>query len=233
MSDTTRSPNRILSAVPPEHYDQVLAKTERVPLEFGEHIHLADEPIANLYFPESGLVSLVSSTEDSSYIEVGMIGSEGVEGFAAALGATRSTGTTFIQVGGEALKMSAQDFVGFTEAVPAFRRAVLRFIHGLMTQTSLAAACNTFHAADRRLARWLLMTQDRVALDEFPVTQEFLAQMLGVRREAVNKNVGELRHRGLIDYSRGKITILNRQGMEDFTCSCYRTIARSYIDTDD
>src|SRR5688572_22455999 len=126
MSEINSPSNKLLATVPAASLAKIFPKFELVPLVFGEHLHLAGAPINNLYFPESGLVSLVSSTEDSSYIEVGMIGSEGVEGFAVALGADRSTGTTFIQGAGAAYKVSASDFSEMNEAFPTFRRATLR-----------------------------------------------------------------------------------------------------------
>ena len=230
MSEINSLSNSILRAIPADQRDEILSKFELVPLVFGEHLHSAGDLIRNVYLPESGVISLVSSADDISYIEVGMIGCEGLAGFPVVLGAKTSVATTFIQVDGEAYRISADEFLEVNSSVETLRRATLRFIHGLMTQTSLAAACNAFHPADKRLARWLLMTRDRVTADEFPVTQEFLSMMLGVRREAVNRYVGELRRMGYIDSTRGKITIIDRQALENMTCSCYREINAAYID---
>ncbi len=157
-----------------------------------------------------------------------MLGSEGLAGFSVALGVKRSSNDAIVQGAGSAHRILARDFIEMCRTVVQLQRAALRFVHGLMTQTSLAAACNAYHPADRRLARWLLMTHDRMRADEFQITQDFLSHMLGVRREAVNKAVGELRRTGFIDFSRARMTIKDRKGLEEMACPCYSKIVEIY-----
>ena len=228
MPKTKRPYNKILASLSPDDLAYVSLRLERVPLEFGERLYQADETIKYLYFPEAGIVSLISRAHDSSFIEVGMLGSEGLAGFSVALGVKRSANEAVVQGAGRAHRILARDFIDICQTVGRLQQSALRFVHGLMTQTSLAAACNAYHPTDRRLARWLLMTHDRMRADEFQITQDFLSHMLGVRREAVNKAVGELRRTGFIDFSRANMKINDRKGLESMACSCYGKIVAVY-----
>ena len=220
--------NKILASLSPEDLEYVSLKLERVPLEFGERLHHAGEPIKYLYFPETGIISLISRTGNSSFIEVGMLGCEGLAGFSVALGVKRSASEAVVQGAGSAHRILARDFIEVCRTVGQLQQSALRFVHGLMTQTTLAAACNAYHPTDRRLARWLLMTHDRMRSDEFQITQDFLSHMLGVRREAVNKAVGELRRTGFIDFTRAMMRIKDRKGLESVACTCYGQIVKAY-----
>ena len=228
MPVTKRPSNKILASLSPDDLAHVFSRLEHVPLEFGQRLYQADETIKYLYFPEAGIVSLISRTYDSSFIEVGMLGREGLAGFSVALGVKRSANDAVVQGAGSAHRILARDFIEMCQTVGRLQQAALRFVHGLMTQTSLAAACNAYHPTDRRLARWLLMTHDRMRTDEFEITQDFLSHMLGVRREAVNRAVGELRRTGLIDFSRAKMKIKDRKGLESIACYCYARIVDAY-----
>ena len=228
MPATKRPHNKILASLAPDELAYVSLRLEHVPLEFGEQLHQAHESIKYLYFPETGIISLISRTDNSSFIEVGMLGSEGLAGFSVALGVKRSPSEAIVQGAGTAHRILARDFIEVCRTVGQLQQSALRFVHGLMMQTTLAAACNAYHPTDRRLARWLLMTHDRMRSDEFQITQDFLSHMLGVRREAVNKAVGELRRTGFIDFTRAMMRIKDRKGLESVACPCYGQIVKAY-----
>ena len=182
----------------------------------------------HVYFPEIGLASLTADTGDNGFVEVGMTGREGIVGVAALLNPEAvAVHRALVQVGGAALRIRSADLRGLVEQVPALRDRCLRYLQVLMVQTSQAAACNARHELPERLARWLLMTRDRVDSDEVPMTQEFLSYMLGVRRAGVSVVAGALQAQGLIQQSRGRMTILDRAGLEKEACPCYRLIEDS------
>lgn len=228
MPVSKRPKNKILASLSADDLAQISLKLEHVPLEFGERLHQADETIKYLYFPETGIISLIARTYNLSFVEVGMLGSEGLAGFSVALGAKRSSNDSIVQGAGSAHRMLARDFIDMCRTVGRLQQSALHFVNGLMTQTSLAAACNAYHPTDRRLARWLLMTHDRMRADEFQITQDFLSHMLGVRREAVNRAIGGLRRTGVIDFSRATMKIRDREGLESMACSCYAKIVDAY-----
>jgi CRP-like cAMP-binding protein len=227
MTEKPQSKNRLLAALPVKNYQTILSKTERIELIFNENVYEHGDVISDVYFPESGIVSLLSAVEANSTLEVGIVGNEGMIGLPVFLGVTISNNRAVVQGAGFALKMSADDFLDEckNDELP---RILQRFTHSLMTQISQSAACNRFHEIEPRLARWLLMTGDRMHADEFQITQEFLSNMLGVRREAVNKSATHFQQQKLISYSRGNLTILNRQGLETAACNCYQIIKKDY-----
>jgi CRP-like cAMP-binding protein len=203
---------------------------ERVPLAIGDILYEPDEPIRHTYFPYQGVVSILSLLEGRASIEVGTVGNEGVAGITIFLGVDSSPNRAVVQVPGEAMKMKASDF---KEAVKKdgskFRQLVQLYAYVLLTQLSLSVACNRFHNVEKRLARWLLAIQDRVQSNEFLLTQEYISQMLGAHRPHVTKAVGNLQNEGLVRFSRGKIAIVNRRGLEKVSCGCYHT-AKSRFD---
>ena len=220
--------NRLLAALPKSSYRLIYPLLERVPLIFNESIYEVGSVIRYVYFPESGIISLLSSVSEGSTIEVGIVGDEGMTGATVFLGVKTSSTTAVVQGSGFAMRMKASDFRKHTAENVAFRSIMLRYIHSLFTQISQSAACNQFHSIDERLARWLLMTRDRMRSNEFRITQEFLSNMLGVRREGVNKAAGLLQSRGLISYLRGNLKVRNRKGLERAACACYEIIKREY-----
>ncbi len=220
--------NRILSALSANTYRQMLPKMKRIALIFAEDIYQPDEIIRDVYFPESGIISLLSAVEPDSMLEVGIVGSEGMIGLPAFLGAKTSNTRALVQGAGFALKMTTEDFLAECRRNDELPRLLQRFTHSLMTQIAQSAACNRFHPIEARLARWLLMTHDRMRSDEFQITQEFLSNMLGVRREAVNKSAMLFQQQKLISYSRGNLTILDRKALEEHACTCYRIIKDEY-----
>lgn len=221
---TQSSSNRLLAALPIEEYDRMFPKLEKIGLNYEENIYRRNDEIRNVYFPISGIISLLTSVEDDSTLEVGLIGKEGMVGIALFLGVKTSNIRAIVQGNGNAMRMSAEDFISECKNGGSLPRILQRFLHSRLTQVSQSAACYRFHPIESRLARWLLMTSDRMDTDEFLITQEFLSNMLGVRREAVNKSAVSLQQENLINYSRGHISIINRIGLEKATCLCYAII---------
>ena len=201
--------NRVLSALPQASYDVLLPIMEPVALHFGETLYEPGAKIHNVYFPNESMVSLLSSVDSGRGVEVGVVGFEGMIGFPIAMGVGTTPLLAVVQGTGGAMRMSALSFQRSLEDHPMLQRAVLRFTHSLMTQVAQTAACNRFHLVGQRLARWLLMTQDRLKRPEFRLTHEFLGMMLGVRRVGVSEAASIFQHRKLIRYSRGTINILN------------------------
>ena len=232
MSKTTtlRAPptNRLLAALPNEEYQQLLPKLEPFTLVFGEVIYESGDLIRNVYFPTSGIISLLAAVEDRGTLEVGIVGREGMVGLPAFLGVKASGNHAVVQGAGTAMSMKAPAFRKECENGGSFPRLLRRYTHSRLTQLAQGAACNRFHSIDARLARWLLMTRDRMGADEFRLTQEFLSNMLGVRREGVTKAAGTLQQQDLISYSRGNLLILDRAGLKAIACHCYGIIKAEY-----
>jgi CRP-like cAMP-binding protein len=222
--DPRSTANHLLAAVPRQAHRRLLAGLEQVSLSYGEVLYEPAEPIRHVYFPIDSLVSLLTTVDRQRNLEVGMVGNEGMVGMPMALGIGNSAVRALVQGSGSALRMTAARFrAEFKKNLP-LQRALFRYTHLLMAQISQTAACNRFHEAEARLARWLLMTSDRVHADEFRLTHEFLAHMLGVRRVGVTQAARALQRKKLIDYSRGQIRILDRKGLEAAACTCYRII---------
>jgi CRP-like cAMP-binding protein len=214
--------NQLLAALPPSEYTRFVSGLERVTLTYGQVLYEPGEPMHEVYFPGDCLVSLLTLVEGHRALEVGLVGREGMIGARLALGAATSSVRALVQGTGTALRMSATRFLKEFRLSPSLQRALFRFTDSLMIQISQTAACNRFHIVEARLARWLLMTAERMASSEFHLTHEFLADMLGVRREGVTVAASGLQQRKLISYRRGDITILDTQGLEATSCSCYR-----------
>jgi CRP-like cAMP-binding protein len=228
--DTARpqSHNRLLTALPPEAQARLLPHLERVALRLKDILYEPNEPIRHVYFPLNGVTSLLSLADDGQAVEVGTVGNEGLVGLAVFLGAERTPGRALSQVPGEALRMTTEAFTAATTPEGPLRALLHRYTQALMVEMAQSAACNRLHPMAQRCARWLLMTHDRVEADQFLLTQEFLAQMLGERRAQVNAAAGRLRQAGLIRYTRGTITVLNRPGLEEAACQCYGIIKTEY-----
>jgi CRP-like cAMP-binding protein len=221
-----RSPpaNRLLAALPAKEFQRLLPELESVSLKFAQIIYQPGDTIRHVYFPDNSIVSLLAAEEHHASLEVGMVGNEGMTGISVFMGVNTSRTLALVQGAGTAFRMKAAVLRREATHVGDFHRLLHRFTHSLLTQMSMAAACNRYHTLDARLARWLLMSQDRVGLREFRLTQEFMSNMLGVRREGVNKVAGDLQREKLIRYSRGQIEILDRAGLEKTSCACYRII---------
>ena len=221
-----RTPNHLLAAVSRRAYREMLSGLEPVNLVYGQVLYEPTGLIRHVYFPIDCLVSLLTAVDNGRVLEVGMVGNEGMVGMPMVLGIGESAVRALVQGGGTAMRMPASRFRTEFNKNILLQRALFRYTHGLMAQVSQTAACNRFHEAEGRLARWLLMTSDRLHTDEFLLTHEFLAHMLGVRRVGVTKAAEGLRRKKLIVYSRGHITILDRAQLEKAACVCYRIVKK-------
>jgi len=216
--------NRLLATLPKTEYKRLLPKLKSVSLVLGEVLYEPGDLIKYVYFPNDSIISLISELSETSWLEVGMVGNEGMAGLAVFMGVSSSSSLALVQGAGTAMRMSSATVRTEANQLGSLHRLLHRYSHSLLTQVSQSSACNRFHLVDARLARWLLMTNDRLGANEFPLTQEFLSSMLGVRREGVSKAAGALQAGKLIRYSRGMITILNRRGLEAKSCQCYAII---------
>ena len=216
--------NRLLATLTTKEYKRVLPKLKTVSLVLGDVLYKPGAAIKYVYFPNNSIISLISELSQSSWLEVGMVGNEGMAGLAVFMGVNSSSTRALVQGSGTAMRMSSAAVRTEANLLGNLHHLLHRYSHSLLNHVSQSSACNRFHFVDARLARWLLMTNDRLAAKEFPLTQEFLSSMLGVRREGVSKAAGALQAGKLIRYSRGVITILNRRGLEAKSCQCYAII---------
>jgi CRP-like cAMP-binding protein len=224
--------NRLLSTLPKNEYKRLLPKLKTVNLVLGQGLYEPGESIKYVYFPNDSIISLISELSETSWLEVGMVGNEGMAGLPVFMGVSSSSTRALVQGSGTAMRMTSAAVRTEANRLGSLHRLLHRYSHSLLTQFAQSSACNRFHLVNARLARWLLMTSDRLGVAEFPLTQEFLSSMLGVRREGVSKAAGALRAAKLIRYSRGMITLLNRPGLEAKSCDCYAIIkaeADSYL----
>lgn len=203
---------------------------ERVDLVYKKDVYLSGEVINDVYFPESGIISLLAVIGKGSTIEVGIVGNEGMVGLSVFLGVKMSTQRAVVQGAGIASKLSTAEFLIECDDGQDLSRIMRRFTYSLMTQIAQSAVCNRYHPIDTRLARWLLMTRDRMHSDEFQITQEFLSNMLGVRREAVNRAATKFHDDDLISYVRGRMIIGDGKELERRACSCYHLIVAQQTD---
>ncbi len=213
--------NKMLAALPANEYKRLADKLEPFDLKFGETIYQLNENIEYIYFPNSGIVSFLTEIEKRSTLEVGLVGNEGMVGLSSFLGTTKSPNSAVVRSSGIAWKIKVADFLKECRENSSLLHVVHRYTHLLLTQLSLIGACNRFHPIVKRLACWLLMTGDRMETDKFHITQQYISNMLGVRREAIALAASSLQEKRLINYSRGNLSILNRTSLEKFVCKCY------------
>jgi CRP-like cAMP-binding protein len=227
---TQRNPavNRLLEALPSSDLHRVLALCETVELKFADVLYTPRERLSHVYFPVRSFISLIMPVDALASLEVGLVGNEGMFGIPLVLGVDVSPVRAVVQGAGRALRMDAPVFCRELGRSQALQRETERYAFVHMSQLAQTAACTRFHVVEARLARWLLMTQDRAHGDSFHVTQEFLALMLGVRRVGVTKAASSLQQRRLIRYSRGDITVLDRRGLKAASCGCYKADRESY-----
>lgn len=216
--------NRLLTALPAAELEGALPHLERVELAAGASLYEPDAPVGHVYFPESAVASLVSTLQEGPSVEVGTVGCEGMVGLPVFLGDGTATTRAIVQIPGTAWRMDAASFAALAGAPSAFHQLLLRYSHAFLIQVAQTAACNGAHLVRERCARWLLMTHDRVRGDYFPLTHDFLAFMLGVRRAGVTVAMHALQDAGLIRYGQGGVQILDRAGLEAASCECYRAV---------
>jgi CRP-like cAMP-binding protein len=220
--------NRLLKALPVEASKRLRPALVYVPCALGDVVYEPGERLEHVYFPTSAVVSLIYTMEDGDTAEVGLVGNEGVVGIALFLGGDTTPNQAVVQVAGGALRMQAQASLEEFRRGGPFQLALLRYTQALLTQVSQTAVCNRLHPIEQRLCRWLLMTRNRVPSDEILMTHEFIAHMLGVRREGVSAAAHHLQEAGLVRYHHGHITILDRKGLEAATCECYRVVKNEF-----
>ena len=220
--------NRLLEALPGADRRRVLASGETIDLALGDLLYTPGDRLTHAYFPLGGVISLIQPIDVGDSIEVGLVGAEGMFGTPLALGVDASPVRAVVQGAGPALRIDAAALGRELQRSAALQRELDRYIYVRMSQLSQTAACTRFHVVEARLARWLLMTQDRQRSASFHITHEFLAFMLGVRRVGVTKAASALQTRRLIRYSRGDITVLDRRGLQAASCGCYRADRDTY-----
>lgn len=228
MADRREPRNRLLALLPPADYARLKPHLEAVQLEYKQVLYQANRPIPHVYFIETGVGSLVHTMRNGEASEVGTIGNEGIVGLPVVLADNRAPTTVYMQVAGEGLRMKAELLSEAMEQSPALRVNLLHYAHAFFNQVSQSAACAHHHPLEQRCCRWLLMTQDRMHSDEFALTHEFLAMMLGVRRAGVTVAVSALQRAGLIRHTRGSIAVLDRTGLIKRSCECYEITKREF-----
>jgi CRP-like cAMP-binding protein len=216
--------NRILHGLPPQDRARLLAAMQPVSFSLGDVVCESGAQIEYIYFPTSAVVSSLYTTEDGASTEMFLVGNDGLVGVSSFLGGAVAPNSDVVIVGGDALRMKAGTLRDEFRAGGALQQLLLRYTQALIIQVCQTAVCNRLHAVEQRLCRWLLMCRDRVAGDELEMTQEFISHMLGGRRETVTVAAGRLQDAGLIRYSRGHITIVDRTGLESIVCECYPAV---------
>jgi len=229
-TQTVPAANRLLAALPRKDCEQLIANCEPIELVFAEVLYSAGELISHVYFPTASFISLITPIDDSDNLEVGLVGDEGMLGITLMLEVDVAPFHALVQGAGSALRITAPLFLRELEQSVALQKALKRYLYVSMRQLAQTAACTRFHVLEARLARWLLMTQDRAHSDKFHVTHVFLAYMLGVRRVGVTKAANSLQQQKLISYRRGDITIIDRVGLEAASCGCYLADKKTYVD---
>ena len=220
--------NRLLAALPPADFQRLSASLTLVSLSLKQTLIEADEPIRAAYFVETGMVSYLAYLENGDAIEVGLIGPEGMVGMPLILGVDSASAGAIVQMQGTALRISPAALRQAFNESKVLRTRLLRYMQALYTQVSQTAACNGHHGLEERLARWLLIAHDRAEGDQFPMTHEFMALMLGVRRSGVTVTASTLKQAGLISYANGRMTILDRPALEAVACECYGIVQRQF-----
>lgn len=222
-----KSKNRILAALTREEYERLAPHLEPVSLSLRQVLFRPDDEIRHVHFPATAIISLLTDLEDGSGVEVGLVGYEGMVGISAILGGTETKVAT-VQGDGMALRLGVGKLLEEFQKGGRLQKSLLRYTHALMTQISQSVVCNARHNVKGRLARWLLMYHDRMDRDEFNLTHEFMADMLGVRRAGVSEVANSLQARGFIHYHRGHIRVLDRKGLEEIVCECYPVVKEKF-----
>ena len=229
---TNRSPvfrnSILLRNLPADVCGRLEQQVEHIDAPHGMDLYMPDEKIKNLYFPVSSMASVVATTDAGESVEIGIIGPEGIVAYEVFMGADSLPHRSMIQIKGEVLKIGRADAIAEFERGGPFQSRVLQFVQKMLMQVSQTTLCNRLHNVDRRLPRWLLMCHDRIDGDQLLITQEFIALMLGSSRVTVTQAASRLQEKGLIRYSRGRITIVDRKALEDAACSCYAIVRREY-----
>ena len=220
--------NRLLASLPADECERLLPRLEQVSFSLGEVVYEFGGQLDYVYFPTNSIVSLLYTMENGTSAEMGLTGNEGVVGIALFMGGGTMPNRAVVQSAGDALRMKAKLLQDEFARGGKFQHLLLRYTQALITQISQTAVCNRLHSVDQQLCRWLLLSHDRVQADELIMTQELIADMLGVRREGVTVAAGRLQDAGAISYVRGHIKILNRHKLEETVCVCYRVVKNEF-----
>ena len=225
MNESSNWPrNRLLLALPSGNLKRIAPELEQIRCQREQVLIDADSSLDHIYFPDSGVVSIVAVYADGSIIEMATIGREGCTGFQAVFGAKKSSVRLFVQIPGNAAKMSRPAFARAMKTMPSFRALMFAYVQAFLEQVMVSVACNGAHSLKERLARWLLMMRDRSDDDTLPITQNLLAEMLGVQRPSITNAAEELERAGLIERGRQQVTLLDRQGLMKASCECYELV---------
>jgi CRP-like cAMP-binding protein len=227
-SSHAASGNKLISALPREVYDRLQPHLELVPLELGVSVYEAGGKLSSVYFPTDAIVSLLYVMENGASAEIAIVGNEGLVGIALFMGGETTPSRAVVQSAGHAFRLRAQVLKREFESGGALQHLLLRYTQALITQMAQTAVCNRHHTLEQQLCRWLLLSADRLPTNELRMTQELIANMLGVRREGVTQAAGALQDAGLIRYRRGHITILDRGKLENRVCECYAVVKREF-----
>lgn len=221
-------PNRILSALPKAEYEHLFAQLEHIEMPLGAVLYHPAEQMQHVYFPISGTISILAMVSTGTSVEIGMVGNEGMFGIPVVLGTVTTPTEAVVQIPGEGFRVQADVLREEFKKGGILQDLILRYTQAFIIQISQTVVCNSLHSINGRLARWLLMCQDRALSNELPLTHEFIADMLAVRRAGVTEAAGRLQKHGLINYRRGHITILDRAGLESTTCECYAEVKKEF-----
>jgi CRP-like cAMP-binding protein len=220
--------NQLLAALPDDAWARWMPQLEPVKLPLGKVLYESGSRLSHVYFPTTAIVSLLHLMEDGSSAEIAIVGRDGMVGVSLFMGGDSTTSRAVVQSAGQGYRLSSNlMMLEFNRAGPVLH-LVLRYTQALISQMTQTAVCNRHHSLDQQLCRWLLLSMDRLPSNELVMTQELIANMLGVRREGVTEAAGHLQKAGLIDYRRGHITILDRPGLEQRTCECYAVVKKEY-----
>jgi CRP-like cAMP-binding protein len=220
--------NKLLAKIPRKELEPLLPHLHEIELPFGKVLSDIDEEIKHAYFITNGVVSMVNEPDDGDIVEFATVGNEGMVGFPIVMGTPSIPSRVIVQVEGSGLRIGASELLACLRETPTLHRLLMRYVMAVLNQIAQSTSCNRLHQVQERCARWLLHTHDRVEGDSFTLTHEFLSQMLGVHRPTVTIAARMLQQAGLIRYTRGKIEVIDRPGLEAASCNCYRLIADQY-----
>jgi len=220
--------NRLLAALLPDEHDRIFPNLELVPMPLGHVVCESGLEMRHVYFPTTSIVSLLYVMEDGSSAEIAVVGNEGIVGISLFMGGETTTSRAVVQSAGHAYRLRGQSIKDSFLRAGTMQRLLLCYTQALLTQMAQTAVCNRHHSIDQQLCRWLLISLDRLPSNVLVMTQELIANMLGVRREGVTEAAGKLQRAGLIHYNRGKITVLDRPGLERRVCECYQVVKTEF-----
>lgn len=220
--------NRLLAVLPEQEYQRILPHLQLVPLPLGKILYESGGHLGWVYFPTTAIVSLLYVMDNGQSAEMAVVGNDGVLGIALFMGGATVTNRAVVQSAGQAFRMSGANLMMEFNLAGKFQHLLLRYTLALFSQMGQTAVCNRHHSIDQQLCRWLLLSHDRLPGNELVMTQELIADMLGVRREGVSESAGNLQRDGLILYNRGRITIINRPGLEARVCECYLVVKNEF-----